>query len=97
MVHAHGLVGRPFRRGVHPRGVDVSLRKGLPLGRERAQFPKDRLDFGRVVQRESSNQQRPVFSDSGTECVAVLGRPPRRVAERIDAHDRRFAVLALRR
>src|SRR5438552_9833381 len=43
VVHAHGLVGRPLRRGVHALSVALPGREGLCLGHETAKLPKNRL------------------------------------------------------
>jgi len=66
----------------------ASRRKGFPLGHQIAKLPKDRFGLGRIAQRETSNQQRPVFGDEGAQRVPVLGRPMRCVAGCLDAQDR---------
>src|SRR5439155_25382143 len=42
VVHAHGLVGRPLRRGVHALSVALAGREVLGLGYQSAKLPKTR-------------------------------------------------------
>ena len=94
MVHAHRLVRRPRRRGVHAVGVDLPGREGLPLDHQAGGQPsEDRTDLGRVAQAEAADQDRTVLGDDGAQRVPVLGRPARRVAGSLGQQDRRLAGL----
>ena len=92
-MHAHVLVGRPLRRGVHTLRVAAPGREGLPLGHQTAKLAKDRLGLGRVTEPETANQKRPVFGDERAQRVAMFDRPARRVLGCLDAQDRRLAAL----
>ena len=94
MMHAHRLVRRPGRRGIHPVGIDLPGREGLPLGHQAGRQPSE--DFGGlggVPQVEAANQNRTVLGDDGAQGIPVLGRPARRVAGGLDRKDGRLARL----
>ena len=93
MVHAHWLPGRPPGRGVHPFREPLPGRESLSLGHQAAKLPEDRLGLGRVAQPETAHQERPVLGDERAQRAAVLGRPARRVAGRVDPQHRRLAGL----
>ena len=96
VVHAHGLVGRPLRRGVHALRVASPRRERLPLGHQTAKLPKDRLGLGRVAQPETANEERTVLDEEGAQRVAVLRRPARRAAGCLDLEYRRLPRLRVR-
>ena len=90
MVHAHRLVRRPLRRGVHALGVGLPLRERLSLDHQAAggQPVEHRSDLGRVAQPETADQDRTVLGDDGAQGVAVHGRPARAVAGGIGSQHR---------
>ena len=94
MMHAHRLVRRPRRRGVHPVGVDLPRGERLPFDHQAGSQPSEDVSgLGGVAQPEATNQNRTVLRDDGAQRVPVLGRPAGRVAGGLDRKDRRLARL----
>ena len=71
VMHAHRLVGRPFRRGVDAGRIPGSGRKRFRLRHQRPELPKHRLGLGRISQLETPYPHRALLGDDRTDRVAI--------------------------
>ena len=94
MVHAHRLVRRPRRRGIHPAGIDLPASECLLLSHQGGRQPLEHCGgLSRVAQPEATNQNRTVLRDNSAQPVPVLGGPAGRVAGSLNPQNRRLARL----